>query len=118
MQDVVGNAGICDMKVSDDVRAMENHVGKLAISKVLQSLDNRPEPEFHHVFLMTELKDKEDYKRLRLNEDWSIPSDRNKGRVLERRLSLHRVLYSRGLSKWHSNNNNRLFKAAFQMVLP
>jgi len=91
MQNVVSTAGICDKKSSDDIRAMENHAGKLAVAKVLLSLDNRPEPEFHHIFLRTELKDKEDYKRLLLSDYWSIPSDRNKGRVLERRLSPHRT---------------------------
>jgi hypothetical protein len=87
MQDVISTVGIHDRKVSHDSIAMENHNRMMTVAKVLQSLDNRPDPEFHHVFLKTELKDRGDYKRLR----WSTSSDRNKGKVLERRLSLHRT---------------------------
>ena len=92
MRDVVSTAaGICDKIVGDDIGTMQNPNTKLAISKILLSLNNRPKPEFHHVFLRTELKDKGDYKRLLPSDGWDIPSDRNKGRIFERRLSLHRT---------------------------
>lgn len=53
---------------------------------LLQALNINPKPEFHHLSLKTNLKDKEHYYRL---VDWHTSSDANKAMVLENRISFH-----------------------------
>lgn len=47
---------------------------------LLQDLNSNPNPELHHLSLKTDLKNKQDYKRV---VDWHMPYDKNKARILE-----------------------------------
>ena len=54
---------------------------------LFKALSNKPNPEFHHISLKTQLKDTEDYKRLR----WIYTFIKNKAKILENHISRHRT---------------------------
>ena len=71
-------------KDKQEQRRQENHIEK----NFLQILKYKPNPEFHHITLGTELADCSDYHNLK---HWNISSLRNKARMFERRISAHRT---------------------------
>jgi hypothetical protein len=70
-------------KIPESVDSSDNIVDEY-FRRILQSKEN---PCFHNVSLLTSLRDKEDYLRLR----WKIPSTKNKAKVLEHRLTRNRT---------------------------
>jgi hypothetical protein len=93
MQHIISSSSNQNKKDNDKTATKENYsdndrelINEYAV--LLQALHSNPNPEFHHLSLKTELKDKEDYKRL---GDWHMPSPINKARVLTNRISFYRT---------------------------
>src|SRR6476659_4901159 len=70
-------------------------------SWLIRIMSNKPNPEFHHITLETNIKYSEDYKRIPLTTDgWHIPSNRNKAKVFKCSYNRHReytiIVYPNG----------------------
>jgi hypothetical protein len=53
---------------------------------------NYPEPEFHHITLLSYLESpEEDYETLEESKDWTMPSEKNRGLKYEGRISRNRT---------------------------
>lgn len=58
----------------------------------INTVNNRPEAEFHHVELSTQLiSPPEYYEKIKANQNWTMPSAQNRGLRYEGRISRHRT---------------------------